>query len=140
MCCVCCAGVMLNDEMLNLMALRYGAATGHMTLESFISLILRLDCMHSKWSQVKKLMTITMGNTTTLTIPNNNTMCLLLVLLNRNLQTIVRWKKHESSWVRGNNTLWSFQQLIVLFFAHDRCKKKTHIFLSTALFFWQKRQ
>lgn len=45
---LCCAGVMLNDDMLNLMALRYGGASGHMTLESFISLILRLDCMHSK--------------------------------------------------------------------------------------------
>lgn len=37
--------------MLNLMALRYGASSGHMTLESFISLILRLECMHSKWSR-----------------------------------------------------------------------------------------
>ncbi|XP_037551407.1 calpain-A [Nematolebias whitei] len=35
----------VSDEMLNLMALRYGASSGHMTLESFISLILRLDCM-----------------------------------------------------------------------------------------------
>uniref|UniRef100_A0AAQ5XPJ0 Calpain catalytic domain-containing protein n=1 Tax=Amphiprion ocellaris TaxID=80972 RepID=A0AAQ5XPJ0_AMPOC len=36
----------ISDDMLNLMALRYGASSGHMTLESFISLILRLDCMN----------------------------------------------------------------------------------------------
>ncbi|KAM4541635.1 calpain-1 catalytic subunit-like [Odontesthes bonariensis] len=35
----------VSDGMLNLMAARYGDAAGHMTLESFISLILRLDCM-----------------------------------------------------------------------------------------------
>uniref|UniRef100_A0A3P9BL62 Calpain-1 catalytic subunit-like n=1 Tax=Maylandia zebra TaxID=106582 RepID=A0A3P9BL62_9CICH len=38
----------VSDDMLNLMALRYGASSGHMTLESFISLILRFDCMNSK--------------------------------------------------------------------------------------------
>ncbi|KAM9709050.1 calpain-9-like isoform 2-T2 [Menidia menidia] len=38
-------GTMVSDDMLNLMALRYGASSGHMTLESFISLILRMDCM-----------------------------------------------------------------------------------------------
>uniref|UniRef100_A0A3Q2E209 Calpain catalytic domain-containing protein n=1 Tax=Cyprinodon variegatus TaxID=28743 RepID=A0A3Q2E209_CYPVA len=42
------AGFSLSDDMLNLMALRYGASSGHMTLESFISLILRLECMFSK--------------------------------------------------------------------------------------------
>lgn len=42
--------------MLNLMALRYGASAGHMTLENFISLILRLECMHSKWSRVGRMM------------------------------------------------------------------------------------
>uniref|UniRef100_A0A3Q3E0Q7 Zgc:136872 n=1 Tax=Hippocampus comes TaxID=109280 RepID=A0A3Q3E0Q7_HIPCM len=36
----------VGDDMLNLMALRYGASSGHMTLESFISLILRLECMN----------------------------------------------------------------------------------------------
>uniref|UniRef100_A0A3Q1AP35 Calpain catalytic domain-containing protein n=1 Tax=Amphiprion ocellaris TaxID=80972 RepID=A0A3Q1AP35_AMPOC len=41
----------ISDDMLNLMALRYGASSGHMTLESFISLILRLDCMNSKWNK-----------------------------------------------------------------------------------------
>jgi len=38
----------VSDDMLNLMALRYGASSGHMTLESFISLIIRVDCMSSK--------------------------------------------------------------------------------------------
>uniref|UniRef100_A0A3P8TLK5 Zgc:136872 n=1 Tax=Amphiprion percula TaxID=161767 RepID=A0A3P8TLK5_AMPPE len=42
------SGMGVSDDMLNLMALRYGASSGHMTLESFISLILRLDCMLSK--------------------------------------------------------------------------------------------
>ncbi|XP_061599295.1 calpain-A-like [Cololabis saira] len=35
----------INDDMLNLLAVRYGAASGDITLESFISLILRFDCM-----------------------------------------------------------------------------------------------
>uniref|UniRef100_A0A3Q3G423 Calpain catalytic domain-containing protein n=1 Tax=Labrus bergylta TaxID=56723 RepID=A0A3Q3G423_9LABR len=42
---VYCLGKKLSDEMLNLMALRYGSS-GHMTLESFISLVLRFDCMN----------------------------------------------------------------------------------------------
>ncbi|XP_019749396.1 calpain-2 catalytic subunit-like [Hippocampus comes] len=40
------SGMKVGDDMLNLMALRYGASSGHMTLESFISLILRLECMN----------------------------------------------------------------------------------------------
>uniref|UniRef100_A0A3B4ULQ0 Calpain-1 catalytic subunit-like n=1 Tax=Seriola dumerili TaxID=41447 RepID=A0A3B4ULQ0_SERDU len=44
------SGMRVSDDMLNLMALRYGASSGHMSLESFISLILRLDCMFSKSS------------------------------------------------------------------------------------------
>ncbi|KAM4542778.1 calpain-1 catalytic subunit-like [Odontesthes bonariensis] len=39
------SGMRVSDDMLNLMALRYGASSGHMTLESFISLIIRVDCM-----------------------------------------------------------------------------------------------
>uniref|UniRef100_A0A8C8DL49 Zgc:136872 n=1 Tax=Oryzias sinensis TaxID=183150 RepID=A0A8C8DL49_9TELE len=39
------SGIKVNDELLNLMALRYGASSGHVTLESFISLILRLESM-----------------------------------------------------------------------------------------------
>uniref|UniRef100_A0AAV2JE86 Calpain catalytic domain-containing protein n=1 Tax=Knipowitschia caucasica TaxID=637954 RepID=A0AAV2JE86_KNICA len=39
------SGTKVSDSMLNLMALRYGASSGHMSLESFISLSLRLECM-----------------------------------------------------------------------------------------------
>ncbi|XP_042357411.1 calpain-9-like [Plectropomus leopardus] len=46
------SGITVMDNMLNLMALRYGASSGHMTLESFISLILRLDCMHKIFKQL----------------------------------------------------------------------------------------
>lgn len=48
----------MSDEMLNLLALRYGASSGHMTLESFIMLILRLECMHSKGGLVGQSMSI----------------------------------------------------------------------------------
>lgn len=44
------SGKTLSDDMLSLMVLRYGASSGHISLENFISLILRLDCMNSKWS------------------------------------------------------------------------------------------
>ncbi|XP_030574695.1 calpain-1 catalytic subunit-like isoform X2 [Archocentrus centrarchus] len=40
------SGKKVSDEMLNLMALRYGTSSGHITLESFISLLLRFDCMY----------------------------------------------------------------------------------------------
>ncbi|XP_028422126.1 calpain-8-like [Perca flavescens] len=46
------SGISISDDMLNLMALRYGASSGHMTLESFISLILRLDCMYKIFKQL----------------------------------------------------------------------------------------
>ncbi|XP_068574137.1 calpain-1 catalytic subunit-like [Cebidichthys violaceus] len=46
------SGMRIKDDMLSLMALRYGASAGHMTLESFISLILRLDCMHKIFKQL----------------------------------------------------------------------------------------
>ncbi|XP_023279840.1 calpain-1 catalytic subunit-like [Seriola lalandi dorsalis] len=46
------SGMRVSDDMLNLMALRYGASSGHMTLESFISLILRLDCMFKIFTQL----------------------------------------------------------------------------------------
>ncbi|XP_048095842.1 calpain-1 catalytic subunit-like [Alosa alosa] len=39
------AGAQISDSMLNLMALRYGGSKGNLTLESFVSLILRLECM-----------------------------------------------------------------------------------------------
>ncbi|XP_039642784.1 calpain-8-like [Perca fluviatilis] len=46
------SGISISDDMLNLMTLRYGASSGHMTLESFISLILRLDCMYKIFKQL----------------------------------------------------------------------------------------
>lgn len=46
------SGKRINDDMLNLMALRYGASSGHITLESFISLILRFDCMNQIFRQL----------------------------------------------------------------------------------------
>ncbi|XP_028251458.1 calpain-1 catalytic subunit-like [Parambassis ranga] len=46
------SGLRISDDMLNLMALRYGASSGHMTLESFISLILRLECMYKIFKQL----------------------------------------------------------------------------------------
>ncbi|XP_037602486.1 calpain-1 catalytic subunit-like isoform X2 [Sebastes umbrosus] len=46
------SGIKVKDDMLNLMALRYGASAGHMTLESFITLILRLDRMSKIFKQL----------------------------------------------------------------------------------------
>ncbi|KAM4724116.1 LOW QUALITY PROTEIN: uncharacterized protein FYW61_014681 [Anableps anableps] len=40
------SGMSVNDELLNLMAVRYGASSGQMSLENFISLTLRLSCMN----------------------------------------------------------------------------------------------
>nr|XP_024657290.1 calpain-9-like [Maylandia zebra] len=41
-------GMKVSDDMLSLMALRYGASSGHTALECFINLMIRLDCMKSK--------------------------------------------------------------------------------------------
>ncbi|XP_062379537.1 calpain-3-like [Sardina pilchardus] len=41
-------GVQLSDGMLNLLALRYGGSKGNLTLESFVHLILRFECMSGK--------------------------------------------------------------------------------------------
>uniref|UniRef100_A0A3Q0R274 Calpain catalytic domain-containing protein n=1 Tax=Amphilophus citrinellus TaxID=61819 RepID=A0A3Q0R274_AMPCI len=46
--CVCLSGLRVGDDILSLMAVRYGASSGHMSVESFISLMIRLDCMKSK--------------------------------------------------------------------------------------------
>ncbi|XP_059209524.1 calpain-1 catalytic subunit-like [Centropristis striata] len=46
------ADIKVSDDMLNLMAVRYGASSGHMTLESFISLIMRYSCMNKIFSQL----------------------------------------------------------------------------------------
>eukprot|EP00064_Thunnus_orientalis_P006358 superscaffoldBa00000658_g6375 len=45
-------GMNIKDDMLNLMALRYGASSGHMTLESFISLSLRMNCVCNIFKQL----------------------------------------------------------------------------------------
>ncbi|KAF3844462.1 hypothetical protein F7725_007625 [Dissostichus mawsoni] len=49
---VMASGKRVSDDMLNLLALRYGASSGHITLESFISMVLRFDCMSSKYRWV----------------------------------------------------------------------------------------
>lgn len=41
-------GFILSDSMLNLMALRYGDSNGEITLENFVVLVLRMDCMASE--------------------------------------------------------------------------------------------
>ncbi|KAM3594114.1 uncharacterized protein V6R79_002521 [Siganus canaliculatus] len=46
------SGLNLGDDLLNLMALRYSASSGHVSLENFISLILRLDCMYKIFRQL----------------------------------------------------------------------------------------
>lgn len=43
------SGFRLSDDMLSLLALRYGSSSGAVTLESFISLALRMDCMTSEF-------------------------------------------------------------------------------------------
>uniref|UniRef100_UPI003AAF37A5 calpain-1 catalytic subunit-like n=1 Tax=Centroberyx gerrardi TaxID=166262 RepID=UPI003AAF37A5 len=54
------SGMRVSDDMLNLMALRYGASTGNMTLESFISLVLRMDCMSKIFKQLSDGMTMSL--------------------------------------------------------------------------------
>uniref|UniRef100_A0A672ND13 Si:ch211-202f3.3 n=1 Tax=Sinocyclocheilus grahami TaxID=75366 RepID=A0A672ND13_SINGR len=44
----CTLGLHLNEEILNLMFVRYGGATEQITLESFICLVMRLNCMASE--------------------------------------------------------------------------------------------
>ncbi|XP_065822160.1 calpain-8-like [Labrus bergylta] len=46
------SGMSVSDDMLNLMAVRYSDSTRHITLESFISLILRWDCMHKIFKEL----------------------------------------------------------------------------------------
>uniref|UniRef100_A0AAY4C7X6 Calpain catalytic domain-containing protein n=1 Tax=Denticeps clupeoides TaxID=299321 RepID=A0AAY4C7X6_9TELE len=45
---VMAAGIQVSDGFLSIMALRYGDPTGRLSLESFITLILRMECMSSK--------------------------------------------------------------------------------------------
>ncbi|KAM9341659.1 calpain-1 catalytic subunit-like [Symphorus nematophorus] len=46
------SGKRISDDMLNLMALRYGSSSGVITLESFISLCLRFNCMSQIFNQL----------------------------------------------------------------------------------------
>ncbi|XP_041669174.1 calpain-1 catalytic subunit-like [Cheilinus undulatus] len=46
------SGINVSDDMLNLMALRYSDSSRHVTLESFIGLMLRFDCMHKIFRQL----------------------------------------------------------------------------------------
>ncbi|XP_070835304.1 calpain-1 catalytic subunit-like [Chaetodon trifascialis] len=46
------SGKRISDDMLSLMALRYGTSSGVMTLENFICLILRFDCMSQIFKQL----------------------------------------------------------------------------------------
>lgn len=46
------SGMKVSDDMLSLMALRYGASSGHMALECFINLMIRLDCMKKIFKQL----------------------------------------------------------------------------------------
>ncbi|XP_028251457.1 calpain-1 catalytic subunit [Parambassis ranga] len=57
---VMATGNKINDDMLNLVALRYGASSGHITLERFISLVLRFDCMHQIFNQLSDGAAITL--------------------------------------------------------------------------------
>ncbi|XP_035530438.1 calpain-1 catalytic subunit-like [Morone saxatilis] len=50
----------ISDDILNLMALRYGSSSGVITLESFISLVLRFDCMNQIFRQLTDGMTMTL--------------------------------------------------------------------------------
>uniref|UniRef100_A0A671WTC6 Zgc:136872 n=1 Tax=Sparus aurata TaxID=8175 RepID=A0A671WTC6_SPAAU len=54
------SGKRVSDDMLNLMALRYGSSSGQITLESFISLVLRFDCINKIFSQLSDGMTMTL--------------------------------------------------------------------------------
>ncbi|KAM9777650.1 calpain-8-like [Neosynchiropus ocellatus] len=55
------SGMMVSDNMLNLLALRYGATSGHMTLESFISLIIRLDSMFKVYKHLSHGMSMNLS-------------------------------------------------------------------------------
>ncbi|XP_038584750.1 calpain-1 catalytic subunit-like [Micropterus salmoides] len=54
------SGMRISDEMLNIIALRYGSSSGFITLENFISLILRIDCMNNIFGQLSDGLTVTL--------------------------------------------------------------------------------
>ncbi|XP_059209735.1 calpain-1 catalytic subunit-like [Centropristis striata] len=53
-------GKRISDDILNLIALRYGTSSGHITLESFISLNVRFSCMNLMFKQLSNGMNITL--------------------------------------------------------------------------------
>ncbi|XP_059209690.1 calpain-1 catalytic subunit-like [Centropristis striata] len=53
-------GKRISDDILNLIALRYGTSSGHITLESFISLNVRFSCMNRMFKELSDGMNITL--------------------------------------------------------------------------------
>ncbi|PWA16562.1 hypothetical protein CCH79_00004322 [Gambusia affinis] len=55
------SGMSISDELLNLMAVRYGASSGHMTLENFINLSLRLSRMNKIFTELSDGRNVTLS-------------------------------------------------------------------------------
>uniref|UniRef100_A0A3Q1GWG2 Calpain-A-like n=1 Tax=Acanthochromis polyacanthus TaxID=80966 RepID=A0A3Q1GWG2_9TELE len=53
-------GKNVSDEILNLIALRYGSSSGNITMENFISLAIRLTCMSQIFKQLSNRTTVTL--------------------------------------------------------------------------------
>lgn len=49
------SGRRISDDMLNLLAMRYRTSSGVITLESFISLVLRIDSMAREYIRFRQL-------------------------------------------------------------------------------------
>lgn len=49
------SGRRISDDMLNLLAMRYRSASGVITLESFISLVLRIESMAREYIRLRQL-------------------------------------------------------------------------------------
>ncbi|XP_041809113.1 calpain-1 catalytic subunit-like isoform X2 [Chelmon rostratus] len=58
---VMASGRRISDDMLNLMALRYGNSSGMITLENFICLILRFECMNQIFNQLASETVLTLS-------------------------------------------------------------------------------
>ncbi|XP_072313128.1 calpain-1 catalytic subunit-like [Eucyclogobius newberryi] len=53
-------GMTVSDEMLKLMAVRYGGSSGYISLENFISLVLRFECMTKIFNKLSSGMKMTL--------------------------------------------------------------------------------
>ncbi|XP_061898294.1 calpain-1 catalytic subunit [Entelurus aequoreus] len=53
-------GTKVTDDMLNMLILRYGTPSGHVTLENFISLAVRLSCMKKIFNSFSDGMSVTL--------------------------------------------------------------------------------